>query len=106
MNKFLWSSLLVLALGSCSTNGERIYSDSMPSNISDLIYDGALSLANVEKIYIKLEGEVYLNGYLSHFKDPRVKRDVEEKMDPETYGLEYSESFVITNIATIYQIFP
>ena len=100
------------SIGSCSdygnnmTNGRFGYSD-FPEGVVDLFYMNEPPTKEVlESVHIELTGRILWSSYKVHFKDARVKREIEKKIDPKTYNLPYGYFFDPTIVETKYQIYP
>ena len=98
-------------IGSCSGYGDYIYDGKsgtvFPEGVVDLFYmDKPATKEVLESVHIELTGDYYWSNYKDHFDDARVRREIEKKIDRDTYNLPYNAKFDSTIIETKYQIYP
>ena len=100
-------------IGSCSSYGSSLTNDGyswspeFPEGVVDLFYmDKPATKEVLESVHIELTGGIYWGGYEEHFEDARVRREIEKKIDPQTYNLPYGSKFDPTIVKTKYQIYP
>ena len=100
------------SIGSCLRYGKEITndqfrSDVFPEGVADLFYmDKPATKEVLESVHIELTGDYYWGNYKDHFDDARVRREIEKKIDRETYNVPYGAKFDSTIIETKYQIYP
>ena len=100
------------SIGSCSRydkdiTNDQFRSDVFPEGVADLFYmDKPATKEVLESVHIELTGDYYWGNYKDHFDDARVRREIEKKIDRETYNVPYNAKFDSTIIETKYQIYP
>jgi hypothetical protein len=99
-------------MGNCSKYGDSLQHypslyDTFPEELIDLFYQDRLPTIDIfERVYIELTGDYYWDYYKENLDDARIRREIEKKIDPKTYGLPYSAKFDSTVEKPIYQIYP
>jgi len=100
------------SIGGCSEYGQRIVNgkwggDEFSEGLVDLFYmDKPVTKEILETAHIELKGDIYWDNYKDNFDDVRVRREIEKKIDRETYNVSYYSKFDSTIIKTKYQIYP
>ena len=101
------------SIGNCSgysqslTNDGYSWSPKFTDEIVDLFYkEKPASKEDLESVHIELTGSLYWSYYKEHFADARIRREIEKKIDPKTYGAPFNSSFDQTIVKSKYQIYP
>ena len=99
------------SIGYCSQYGVdlqnvRGYDTSkFPESVVEIFYTDNPK-DQVEKIYLEWNGRFYLKSLLEEVNSPKLKREIKKTLDPELYGLGYSDTIDTSDIKTTYQIYP
>lgn len=99
------------SIGYCSQYGVDLQNvqgydtSKFPESVVEIFYTDNPK-DQVEKIYLEWNGRFYLKGLLEQIDSQKLKRETKKILDPELYGLDYSDTIDTSDIKTIYQIYP